>query len=92
VQIEASEIFAKKDKGVAIGRKGSRMRLGADRGSWIEEVVNNSMRDVAHRYEVLRMRKISGPQSRGPPLVIRICICLHVYISIDTYMCICMYI
>lgn len=33
-----------------------------DRASWIEEVVRNSMRDVAHRYETARCRKISGPK------------------------------
>ena len=31
--------------------------------------MKNSMRDVAHRYEAQRIRKISGPVSRGPPLV-----------------------
>ncbi len=44
-------------------------KTGADRGSWIEDVVKNSMRDVAHRYEAQRIRKLSGPVSRGPPLV-----------------------
>jgi hypothetical protein len=29
------------------------------------------MRDVAHRYEAQRIRKLSGPVSRGPPLVMQ---------------------
>jgi hypothetical protein len=58
-------------KTLAAGQKAPKASCtGADRGSWIEDVVKNSMRDVAHRYEAQRIRKISGPVSRGPPLVI----------------------
>jgi len=49
----------------------SEKKSKTDRGSWIEDVVRNQMRDVAHRYEAQRIRKLSGPISRGPPLVMR---------------------
>ena len=47
-------------------------RQSGDRGSWIEDVVKNSMRDVAHRFETTRLRKLSAPICHGPSKVLHV--------------------
>ena len=61
------DIYSKKDKPRSSKIQNSTVLStfggnSTDRASWIEEVVRNSMRDVAHRYETARCRKISGPK------------------------------
>ena len=57
------DIYSKKDKPRSSKIQNSTFGgTSTDRASWIEEVVRNSMRDVAHRYETARCRKITGPK------------------------------
>ena len=61
---------------------GSRATSTGDRGSWIEEVTKNSMKDVAHRYESARQRKLLVPAQSGAPSLV--CIRVLLFFPIMT--------